>query len=352
MPIFELAADPGLSPLAAVEGPTRPLPPTFAWQPGPGRLWSPRRPDGEIRWTWHVLLLFLTCPRKWLLSVEQDLMPERPRSAPFVGSATHQGLEGAFRAVRSFQEAGVDATAPDVLAACEGVLRRSLEAFQGLTASERDLALRVLLAYWRADRYGRGAPVDLKEWTILDVETSLPCDLRTLGIESSFPVLWEPTVDLVVRVGPPAHAAWHGTWIVEHTTAAQLPRGSFESFRRDGQCLSGLAAAKASLRYPDVRGVIRNVLVKSRDPQTVREYIEPTQREIVSFAKNVALWQRLIEARRMTHGPYPEDYSACWARYGACDYLPLCQEGEGMRSMYRERGVPTIPSVDVEEGDA
>lgn len=309
--------------------------------------WSTRNDDGTMRWSWHIIENYLTCPRKYKLAVVDDVITTDYRQPLALGTAVHRGLAAAYRRLQRAQiRAGDVAFSLDERqrGLLESEAIRAVNADDGVCETDKMEAERIVRSYCQGGiSEMEGGVVDFDRWRILRVEDTIYADLKDLA-GSFHSVPWSQTPDLVVEIG---EYPMNGLWIPDHKTAARLNKMSLGKFYVDGQALALVATARAA-GIP-VRGFIANMIVKTKQIQFAQQYVEFEDHQLVEFATNIAHWQRTIRRRVAHHGPWPRNYHACIGQYGYCDYYDLCRMGPDVDASsvcgYGYRGEVTVGEI-------
>ena len=285
------------------------------------RFWSPRRANGDLRWSWYVLEAALRCDRRFQLSVLQDLVPLDSKPALAIGSAFHYGMEAAWRSVREGQRDPY---------ACLRHAKRAAQTYPWAGGFERAEARRLLEAYWWGTAAGHGGPRDLAEWEVLGVEETVG---GRIGPEQ---VPWEARLDLRVQVHEPAPRVFHGIWAVNWKTAHRVEEGTFGNASRTGQFLAEAVACRAA--GLGVRGLILAIITKERTPTVFRDYVTWQDHQIAEAESDIAHRVVGLQARvESGEKRWPVNLHGCTDRYGRCPYWDYCEDPALAQPLYGPR---------------
>ena len=291
--------------------------------------WSPRNPDGSIRWSWSVVENYLTCPRKFEIAVVQNLVAKEYAQARETGSALHRGMAVANLKLKDAQEKHGGPFAVDenwieyLLDTAVGVIQSD----PNVREEDRAEAIRLITAYIRGDEYGAGGPRHFSRWRILAVEHTQTADLSALlpPAERSCAIPWGQTADLVVEVAEKGDIA-AGVYCADYKTARSAgPR--IKKYSRDGQALACIAVHRAA-SAAGCMGFIPVIIVKTKTVQLFSEPVYYPGDGVLQFVRSLSRWQQEIMALvRFGAADWPMNYSACIGQYGYCDYYAKCHEG-------------------------
>lgn len=118
-----------------------------------------------------------------------------------------------------------------------------------------------------------------------------------------------------------------GLFSLEHKTAAR--DGDLNGYTPQFAVQVAIWNANPHLveRYGPMTGVIPDVLVKTKVPKCHRPFPLHIPKHFQQLAVEYMLSTSAVKFPVYPDGHYPRFLHACWGRWGACEYTPLCWEG-------------------------
>lgn len=273
---------------------------------------------------------YIACPR----SAQYYLQHKRERAgssgALSAGTAAHLVWETRYKHFPTDTP-----LTPDAIAKCLAALDTHYAAGTHPEGDHRTLPRMtdVLNAYFKT--------YPTEPWEVIGCE--LPFELHLGEVEIAgqlWDVQWQGRIDLVVRAG-------QEVFVVDHKTMSQRDSNIISEYANAsgplGYCWAVQEMSKTNAKFPErVTGFLLNATI-IRSGETTRTKLERQEffRHVFHYDQTrIAEWRddTLELCRRYLEdaatGSFPMHRRSCVGRYGACQYLDVCQLPSSQRDLY------------------
>jgi len=132
--------------------------------------------------------------------------------------------------------------------------------------------------------------------------------------------------DLVAKLDEPWQFWPEGTYIIEHKTAPRRDQTSLNSWFNDGEILGQMRLwrkLKLDRRFGPLRGVIVNLIFKTKELGFERIFVSPDRWQLKSHESDLKMW-RAIRSLAIASGHFPRSRANCVNRFGFCQFWTHC----------------------------
>src|SRR5574342_59193 len=177
-------------------------------------------------------------------------------------------------------------------------------------------------AFHLLKEYDYSWPKEEEPFEVLGVETEVISDVKDIN---GGPCLRSTKYDMVVRL-----KADNRIYSLEHKTTSRSGDSSMSSYRLQFavQCTVWNSNPTLVGSYGPMVGVIPDVLVKTKVPKCERLSPRWINNQ---YMQRAIEWLRLPDEVRIpktVYGGYPRFLHSCYGKFGMCEYIPLCWDGE------------------------
>lgn len=140
--------------------------------------------------------------------------------------------------------------------------------------------------------------------------------------------------DLVFRIDQPYQGLLPGVYVANTKTAGRNDLATREQWKNDGQIL-GEIDLYDRLRFEKLwgprRGACINLIIKTKAPQYLRTWVNPSKGVLRNYRKDRAVWVAEMELAAAT-GMYPRSRASCVTQYHTlCELFDHCAGADAPR---------------------